>query len=74
MRDRTRDVVGQLLASGQSCVVITVLSVRGSVPTHLGAKAVVTAAGLRADIVGGARVGAKPSLTRSSFSFRPPTA
>lgn len=59
MRDRPWDVISQLLAAGQSCVVITVLSVRGSVPTHLGAKAVVTAAGLRAGTVGGGRVEAK---------------
>lgn len=59
MRDRPWEIISQLLATGEACVVVTVLAVRGSVPTHLGAKAVITGGGLRFGTVGGGRVEAK---------------
>ncbi len=53
------EVIAQQRREGVSCVVITVLSVRGSVPGVAGAKAVVTAHGLVAGTLGGGKVEAK---------------
>jgi xanthine dehydrogenase accessory factor len=53
------EVIAECQRRGETCVVVTVLGARGSVPGQPGAKAVVTAAGLIHGTLGGGRVEAR---------------
>ena len=53
------EVIAECQRRGETCVVVTVLGARGSVPGEAGAKAVVTTAGLIHGTLGGGRVEAR---------------
>ena len=53
------EIIAQQQRDGVSCVVVTIIGVRGSVPGKLGGKAVVTSDGMLAGNLGGGRVEAK---------------
>lgn len=53
------EIIAEQHRLGQACVVATILQVRGSVPGVVGAKAVITASGLRTGTLGGGKVEAK---------------
>jgi xanthine dehydrogenase accessory factor len=55
----TWEVIAQQRREGVPCVVVTVLSVRGSVPCEVGGKAVINADGILAGTIGGGKVEAK---------------